>query len=71
MGVIFYKLITGYLPFQRERSNLIKKIEYKIIENEELNRIFLKTIHEKENFRYKNIEEFKNDLIIYLDKKEV
>lgn len=73
LGIIFYKLLTGSLPFKRDRSNLTKKIEYFKIEKidyDELNKIFFKTIDDNKDIRYKDVQEFRNDLIIFLNKKE-
>ena len=73
LGIIFYKLITSNLPFERNKDNIMETIDYskiRKIENEELNMIFYKAINENQNFRYKNSNEFKDDLIKFLDKKE-
>lgn len=73
LGIIFYKLITGDEPFKRERSNMTKEIkDYNIkeIQDEKLNNIFLKSIDEQLDLRYQTVDEFKNDLINFLNKKE-
>lgn len=73
LGIIFYKLLTGSLPFKRDRSNLTKKIEYFKIEKidyNELNKIFFKTIDDNKNIRYKDVQEFRNEIINFLNKKE-
>lgn len=72
LGIIFYKLITSNLPLERNKDNIKEPIVYsKItrIENEELNSIFYKAIDENYSFRYKSVNEFKYDLINFLDKK--
>lgn len=72
LGIIFYKLITGELPFKRDCHNLKKSIDLskiKKIKVEELNKIFYKTINENYSFRYKNVNQFKTDLIKILDKR--
>ena len=73
LGIIFYKLITGERPFVRNKYNMNKPIEYfeiKKIKYNELNEIFFKAIDENYNFRYKNVNEFKVDLIKSLNKEE-
>ena len=73
LRIIFCKLILSNLAFERNKDNIKNLIVYsKInrIENKKLNSIFYKAIDKNYSFRYKIVNEFKCDLIKFLDKKK-
>lgn len=68
LGVIFYQLMLGKLPFEGTKEEIIekkKKFEYNKTDNILLNLIFSKIFSDNEK-KYMSIEDFEKDLKLFL-----
>lgn len=80
LGVTFYRLLTGGLPYDdKDNDLLVKKIikgnpvdPIKLNNNidQELNRVVLKSIHHDRKQRYQNAKELLGDLLNYKNSKD-
>ena len=79
-GVTFYQLLTGVLPFEGSTKEVadaqIKKefpnaslINPEVDEN--LNEIILKSVSKNPKNRYKNADEFKEAILVYLEGRQI
>lgn len=67
LGIIFYEICFGFLPFDGSKEEIKKKKQenkFNLSNNENLNNIFLKSINTIEN-RYNSVKEFIEDMEIF------